>query len=169
MNEQVVVTANVDVYTVEVDGSRTLVGQGRNRVVTGGLSALPEMLRASSGNPYTQGLRYTEVGAGAGAGSTKAVVAGDTKLEDPKVRGEIRKEDARSTGALLATETFFVSTAVSFHLSEAGLWVGDVATTELGTGTLFARTTLNVDNSVARKDIVLAWRINFAARAAPAP
>ena len=152
MDDQVAVTANVDVYAVEVDGSRTLVGQARNMVVNDGINALPRMLL---GGP---GFSYTEVGKG-----TNTVVAADNELGMPEARAPIRTGDARASGNVVAMETFFVSLDVSFHVREAGLWVGDGATADLGTGTLFARTILDVDNSVARKDIVLAWRIRFAA------
>ena len=157
MNDQIEATVNVDVYAVEVDGSRTLVGQGRNRVVDSGISALLTMLLGNPNDEFTQGFRYTEVGTG-----SAAVTAGDLALDEVLARGEIRTGDARASGNVVAMETFFVFTAVSEHLREAGLWIGDAATTALGTGTLFARTTLNVDNRVARKDIVLAWRIRFA-------
>ena len=153
MDEQVGVTTNVDVYAVEADGSRTLVGQARNRVVNSGLPTLPIMLLGNT----NQGFKYTQVG----TGSTLVDVT-DTQLEAPVARGEIRTGDARATSNVVSMETFFVFTEVSVHLREAGLWVGDVTTTDLRSGTLFARANLNVDNSVARKDLVLAWRIRFA-------
>ena len=155
MDEQIAVTANVDVYAVEVDGSRTLVGQGRNLVVNSGLSTLPEMLLGNT----TQVFKYTQVSTGA----TKVELT-DTALDDQQnaVRGEIRIGDARATGNAVSMDTFFVSADISLHIREAGLWTGDVTTTDLSPGTLFARTLLNIDNSVARKDLVLAWRIRFA-------
>ena len=153
MDNQISVTANVYVYAVEVDGSRTLVGQGRNRVVNSGLSTLPVMILGNT----NQGFKYSQVGTG-----TTSVDVTDTGLATPSARGEIRTNDVRAASNAIAMETFFVSTDVSVHLREAGLWTGDVTTTDLSAGTLFARTLLNIDNTVARKDLVLAWRIRFA-------
>lgn len=158
MESQITVSANVNLYAIEPDGARMWVGGGRNRVVEGGLNAMLAALRGDAA--FADGFVYSDLGT-----DGRAVMSTDTALFSPLLPDgrAIILPDATLVTNSLTLQSGFVSLSVSAHIREAGLWMGDTANTTPNTGVLVARVVVDVDNSDARRDIALDWRITFEA------
>ena len=152
MSSQLNVAANVTVY----DSAGNFLCEGRNTVTNVGTQVIARFLVGET-SVATDGFNYVELGTGVITPDTDA-----TELETPIARSKILKRSLRRVENTISIDAFFFSENTNVHLREAGLYVGDDVDTAIGSGMLFARVSLNLDNSGASpKDIVLNWRIQI--------
>lgn len=152
MSSQLNVEANVTVY--DTDGN--LLCEGRNTVTNMGTQVLARFIVGET-SVAMEGFNYVELGTGVVTPDVDA-----TGLTTPIARAKILSHSIRRLGSVIAADGFFFKENTTVHIREAGLYVGAATDTAIGSGMLFARVSLNLDNSGSgSKDIVLSWQIRI--------
>ena len=121
-----------------------------NLITTIGKELLAAMLGEESG--YDTGLTYFEIGTG-----TNAPAVTDTALQTPLTRKAITREIRASNIAQF--RTFYTAGQSTGNLKEVGIFGHSTATATIGTGTLFARASISLDNSAAGFDVTMAYLV----------
>ena len=152
MNDQLHIEANVTVY----DRDGNVLCEGRNTVTDAGATVVTRML-FNDGAEFSEGFNYAELGTDSTPPNTS-----DVALEAPIIRAEVQASSKRRTDNTISVDVFFFGATLGMYIREAGLYIGDDGSSATGSGTLFARVALNIDNSLAVKDLVLSWQLRIA-------
>jgi hypothetical protein len=130
------------------DGS-TLIVEAHNLVVLTGRAAIAKYLADGTGQGS---IDYCEIGEG-----DTAPLSSDTALDDAHARIDVATPTRVDN--IVQFRASFLAADVSVAIEEVGLWLGGTAT--LGTGTLFARALIELDNTGGEFDITVSWRITI--------
>ena len=157
------VDVNVQLWSRPGGGSESewiLEDERHNLVTDDGVALVASMLAAPLSHAEG-GIRFCEVGVG-----TDAPANDDDALGSPHRR--IFVNPPRRSGNTLSYLAFFPSGTIQVNLTEMGLWAGPDSTTVLGTGVLFARSSINHNNEllVNRRDLRVVWAVTVE-RSAP--
>ena len=150
------VKGNIHIFAGVPDliGPPAPVQRVSNLVVNGGLNFLAALLAFEAG--YTTGLTQCEIGTG-----TTAPAAGQTALVTPI--GRVASSGVNRIGSAARFRFFFAAARATGHLRELGLFGHSDATGVVGTGTMFNRALINVDNTAGDRDITIVAEIAFSA------
>ena len=123
-----------------------------NLVTNGGKNHLARMLLDITG--YDTGLTYQALGTGIMPAST-----GDIALVTETARQRVTSR-ADTIGNVARFATFFSATQIGVAISEVGIFGHTTARSTAGTGTLFARALLPIDNS-GGNDLTLTYSLTI--------
>ena len=120
-------------------GLVTLRKESNNVITSEGKNLIARMLLEISG--YNTGLTYHAVGTG-----TASVTVRDSELDIEVVRKPILVHGDTTTN-IAAFFTFFAAADITIEIEEVGIFGHSTATGTSGSGILFARALLNIDNT----------------------
>lgn len=142
------VTGHVRFTVRNADGSIAQVEENHNIETTVGMAVIANALWNPSAAP-----RVTHVELGSG---TNAATAGDTALQTPVYRNALAS--GNNVSNVVSLTGYYNLTETSGTFREAGLFIAGTGT--LGTGTLLARTAMNVTKTTSQT-LTVEWAITF--------
>ncbi len=127
-----------------------VLAESHNMVVNDGLNLTGLLLAGLA----SVGLTYCAIGTG-----TTAVADTQHALVTETARQQITQ--AGVTAAVMTLSTFFAAATCGVHIKELGLF-GAAATSAANSGTMYARTLLDYDNSSSPRNLTIAWAVTHA-------